>query len=81
MDKADRRVRIRRKLAEEMLPRNSFDRVCERPANEQTCAGCDEIAPKGTLIVEGINPKGQGIQFHVECFYIWAQERRFPRLP
>ena len=81
MDQADRRLRIRRKLVEGMLPRNSIERVWGGPGNEETCHGCDEIVSKGTLIVKGTNPTGPSIHFHVECFYIWGQERRFPRLP
>ena len=80
MDKADRRVRIRRKLAEGRLPRNTIKRVGRAPANEEMCDGCGEIVPKGTMIMEGVNPNGQRIHFHLECFYIWDQERRFPRL-
>ncbi len=31
--------------------------------------------------MEGVNPNGQRIHFHLECFSIWDHERRFPRLP
>ena len=81
MDKTDRRHRIREKLAKEILPYNSIERLWGGPAGEEICDGCDERIAKGTLVMEGINPKGQGVQFHVECFYIWDQERRFPRMP
>jgi hypothetical protein len=81
MNGADRRQSIRKKLAQEFLPFNHIERVWGGPAKGEQCDGCDEVIPEGTLIMEGINPKGQPIQFHVECFYIWDQERRFPRMP
>jgi hypothetical protein len=76
VEKSDRRERIRRKLAEDILPLDGIERLWGGPAAGETCNGCDEVVPRGTLIMEGINPKGQAIQFHVECFYIWDQERR-----
>ena len=81
MDTSGRRASIRTKLARSILPYNSIERLCGGPAKGEMCNGCDEVVPQGTLVMEGASAEGPGVQFHVECFYIWDQERRFPRMP
>jgi hypothetical protein len=42
------------------------------------CDACEKIVTKDELIMEGIavTPMQAPVQFHVECFYLWDQERR-----
>jgi hypothetical protein len=76
MDQQTRRLLIQGKLLDGTLPYDSIPRLWGGPGSFELCDGCDEIVERGQLVMEGINQKGQGIQFHVECFYIWDLERR-----
>jgi hypothetical protein len=76
MDQQTRRRLIQGKLLDGTLPYDSIRRVWGGSGHWELCDGCDEIIEQVQLLMEGINAKGQGIQFHVECFYIWDHERR-----
>ena len=73
------RLIIRRKLADGDLPHNSIPRFWGGPANGEECDACEEPIGSPQLIMEAISTTtNQGIQFHVECFYIWDTERDAP---
>jgi hypothetical protein len=76
MDHQARRLVIQGKLLDRTLPYNSIPRVWGGTGHGELCDGCDDVIDKPQLIMEGINPEGRGVQFHVECFYIWDKERR-----
>jgi hypothetical protein len=77
MDQQARRFRIQDKLLDGKLPYDNIPRVLGRHRPQETlCDGCDEIIEPVQLLMERTNAHGQGIQFHVECFYMWDYERR-----
>ena len=78
MDQSILRAHIREKLADGRLPQDHIPRVWGGPGNRETCDACEEIVTKGQMIMEGLDSRGCGIQFHVECFYLWDAERRPP---
>lgn len=79
MDQATIRLAIRRKLDDGRLPNNSIPRFWGGPADGEDCDACDEVIRADQLLMEGISTiTNQGIQFHVECFYLWDAERFVP---
>ena len=75
MNSVSIRQLIRQKLADGRLPHNSIPRVWGGPGNGESCQACEEGISQSEFIIEGISENGRGIQFHVECFYIWDSER------
>ena len=75
MNSASIRQLVRQKLADGRLPQNSIPRVWGGPSSGEACQACEEIIPPTEFIIEGISENGRGIQLHVECFYIWDDER------
>ena len=69
------RVLVRAKLADGRLPHNSIPRVWGGPGNGEACDACEMTIPQTAFIIEGISATGIGIQFHVECFWLWDSER------
>lgn len=70
------RLIIRRKLAQGDLPHDSIPRFWGGPANNEECDACEETISGDELIMEGISTvTDEGIQLHVECFYVWDTER------
>ena len=70
---------IRLKLQTGTLPRNSIPRICGGPENGATCDACELVIPRDEWVMEGISTaegRRQPLQLHVECFYLWDQERR-----
>ena len=43
------------------------------------CLACDEVLNVKQLLMEGISTDGKrtGLQFHVQCFYVWDSLRVF----
>lgn len=69
------RLYIRAKLANDhLLPFDSVPHVWGGPGNGETCDGCEETITKDQLLMEGVSIKGDAVQFHVKCFYVWAAE-------
>jgi hypothetical protein len=67
------RIVIRRKLV------HSIPRFWGGPSRGEACDACEERIDSTELVMEGISTlTNQGIQLHVECFYIWDLERRPP---
>jgi hypothetical protein len=66
---------INRKLADGKLPRNSIPRIWGGPGNGEFCDACEAIITPKELIMEGIAEGGGGVQFHVQCFYLWDSIR------
>ena len=67
---------IRAKLENgHLLPQDSVPHVWGGSGNGETCSGCEEIVTKDQLVMEGTSLKGGKVQFHVQCFYVWATER------
>lgn len=71
MENAALRVLIRQKLADGRLPHDNIQRLWGRPANEDICKACEEVLPKGQLVMEWINASRGAVQFHVACFAVW----------
>jgi hypothetical protein len=70
------RLYIRAKLENgHLLPHDGVPHVWGGPGNGETCDGCEETVTKGQLVMEGVGIKGDEVQFHVKCFYVWAAER------
>jgi hypothetical protein len=73
------RTTIRRKLADSDLPHNGIPRFWGGPSDGEDCDACEEFIGAEQLVMEAISTTtNQGIQFHVECFYIWDTERTVP---
>ena len=74
------RLMIQERLADGRLrlPHARIPRVWGGPGNGETCDGCGEIVAKTQMVMEGIDTRGCGVQFHVACFYVWDAERLGP---
>jgi hypothetical protein len=75
MEQDTLRLLIRRKLAQGDLPHDSIPRFWGGPANGEQCDACEEAIRSSQFIMEGISTTNQGLQLHVECFYVWDMER------
>jgi len=81
MDQEILRLLIRRKLAAGSLPHDSIPRIWGGPATGEECDACEELIRTGQFVMEGISTANkQGLQLHVECFYLWDEERDAPGL-
>jgi len=81
MDRQQRSLIIRGKLANGLLPATCLSRIWGNAGRGESCNGCEEPVTAYELLVEGIKVNGQAIKFHVECFYLWDQECRRQLLP
>ena len=74
------RARIRQKLSDGRLPRDSTRRVSGAPTTGQMCDGCDVVIEKGRrYAVEGVSiDDNRPLHFHVACLRIWLEERKAP---
>lgn len=80
MEDSTLRLLIRDKLADGRLQRPRIAIVWGGPANGETCVACEELIPKGKLVIEGITgarPTGTAC-FHLRCFQFWDSERTRP---
>jgi hypothetical protein len=74
------RVRIRAKIADGRLPRNSTLRVWGGRGGGDVCTACDHPITKEEFVLGGlyiVDDSGP-LQFHVVCFWIWHTEVRPP---
>ena len=78
MDLTILRLLIREKLADGRLPHDHIPRMWGGHGDGETCDGCGEIVAKAQMVMEGVDARGGGVQFHVECFYLWDAERQPP---
>jgi hypothetical protein len=70
------RLYIRAKLENgHLVPHVSVPHVWGGPGNGETCDGCEETITKDQLVMEGVGIKGDEVEFHVKCFYVWVAER------
>ena len=71
------RLLIRQKVASGRLPRNNIPRVWGGPGHGELCDACDGVLSKDALVIEGmpLAERPQPLRLHVECFYLWQQER------
>ena len=70
------RLLMRAKLADGRLPHDSIPRIWGGPGFGEMCDACEGTIRKPQMVMEGISEVGRGIQMHVECFYMWDQERK-----
>jgi hypothetical protein len=77
MDIGTIRLAIRRKLESGRLPLESTSKIWGVPAADQTCDGCDMTIARNQLVIDTVArvPRRRGVQLHLRCFEIWAQER------
>jgi hypothetical protein len=74
MDQDALRLLIRRKLASGDLPHDGISRFWGGPPDGEDCDGRAD-----QLVMEGISSTdNQGVQLHVECLYLWDDERDAP---
>ena len=70
---------VGRKLTSGELPNDHIPRFWGGPSDGELCDVCEEAVRADQLIMECISTQtNQGLQFHVECFYIWDAERVAP---
>jgi hypothetical protein len=54
------------------LPHNNIPRIWRGPGSGEECDACEDVIRAGQLLMEGVSATtNQGIQLHVECFYVW----------
>jgi hypothetical protein len=76
------RIVIRRKLVHGELPHDSIPRFWGGPSRGEACDACEERIDSTELVMEGISTlTNQGIQLHVECFYIRPRRMSNARTP
>jgi len=69
----------RLKLSSGLLPHDSIPRFSGGTPDGEECDACEEVIAADQLIMEGISTlTNQGIQFYLECFYLWDMERDVP---
>ena len=80
MDPVSLRALIRQKLSDGRLPHNSIPRVWGGPSAGETCDGCEETIARHQFVMEGASTSHhkRALQFHVECFHLWDDERTVP---
>ena len=78
MDRPVLRLLIQKKLAAGRLPSAHIPRIWGGRGNGETCDGCEETVTRDQIVMENLDARGCGVQFHVACFYIWDAERRAP---
>jgi hypothetical protein len=79
MDPTNIRTMIRQKLDSGALPHDHIPRFWGGPADGGDCDVCEEVIRADQLLMEAISTTtNQGLQFHVECFYLWDTERDAP---
>jgi hypothetical protein len=79
MDQDSIRLLIRRKLAAGDLPHDSISRFWGGPPDGEECDACEQVIRADQLVMEGISATtNQGLQLHVECLYLWDEERNAP---
>lgn len=81
MESTSLRALIRQKLVDGRLPQSSIPRLWGGPSHAEVCDGCDEQMGPNHFVMEcvSMDANKQALQFHVECLYMWDQERRVPR--
>lgn len=68
-----------RKLSSGELPNDHIPRFWGGPSDGEHCDVCEEAIRADQLLMECISTQtNQGLQFHVECFYVWDVERDAP---
>ena len=78
MDDDTLRVLIRTKLADGLLPPNSVKWLVRAPSKGHRCDACStDILPRQHLI-QGGTALGVTFLFHLQCFYLWDEERQAP---
>ena len=75
MDQEAVRLLIRRKLHDGRLPYDRLTKAWGGPSNGETCSACDTVLAIDQLVMEGTKGR-KHLQFHVQCFQIWDDERR-----
>ena len=79
MDQDALRLLIRRKLASGELPHDGIPRFWGGPPDGEECDACEEVIRADQVVMEGISStNNQGLQLHVECLYLWDDERDAP---
>jgi hypothetical protein len=80
MEDSALRLLIRDKLADGRLPRLRIAIVWGGPAKGETCVACEELIPRGNLVIEGIGSAHptRAACFHLRCFQSWESERAKP---
>jgi hypothetical protein len=79
MDQDTLRLIIRRKLAAGSLAQDSIPRFWGGRPDGEHCDACEEVISADQLVIEGISATdNRGLQLHVECFYLWDEERDVP---
>ena len=84
MDPVSLRGRIRQKLADGHLRRDTISRTrtLSRPSNGETCDGCDEVIGPLQFVMEAasesVNHTEPVLRFHVACLNLWIVERTLP---
>jgi hypothetical protein len=77
MELSDIRSAVRRKLASGELPYDHIPRFWGGPSDGESCDICEEAIQAPHVLMEAISTlTNQGLQFHVECFYVWDSERQ-----
>ena len=73
------RAMVRRKLAAGTLPHDSIPRFWGGASDGEECDACEEVIAVDQLLMEAISTTtNQGLQFHLECLYLWDLERETP---
>ena len=79
MDQDALRLLIRSKLAAGELPHDDIPRFWGGPPDGEECDACGEVFRADQLVMEGISSTtNHGLQLHVECLYLWDDERDAP---
>ena len=79
MDSEGIRTMARQKLASGELPHDHIPRFWGGPPDGEDCDVCEEAIRADQLLMECISAAtNRGLQFHVECFYLWDAERQAP---
>ena len=76
ISRLDRLLRIRKKLAEGLLPFDHLTTVVQAPSAGQRCTGCDRIAMPTNLVMACTVRYGHKFHLDADCYEVWQRLRR-----
>jgi hypothetical protein len=78
MDNEALRVIIRTKLVDGGLPQNNVKWLVRGPSLGNRCDACSIAILARQHLIQGATELGRTFRFHLQCFYLWDEERLTP---
>ena len=76
MDDDALRAIIRIKLADGDLPQDNVKWLVRAPSMGHRCDACSIVILARQHLIQGATGLGRMFPFHLQCFYVWDEERQ-----